>query len=519
MRRRVQAVAVAILIVGQVGCTQVRNPATGELQYTSLTPTDERKLGQQEHPKALRQFGGAYEDRALQAYVAGVGNQVKNASELGAEPFTFTLLDSEVVNAFALPGGYVYVTRGLVALANNEAELAGVLGHEVGHVTARHSAQRLDRAQLGQAGTLLAQLGGLILGGYLGGAEGARLGGETAGQLGSAGAQAWVQGYSREQEFEADQLGIRYLGAAGYEPGAMATFLATLQADDAYRRRTEGGGTDEASFLGDWFRSHPRTPERVARAVEATSAEMPGARTVDREALLDAIDGMLWGEDPAQGVIRGTSFKHPKLQIAFEAPPGFRLQNSPSRVVGGDGQGRLMLFDMAEGVAGDLRGYLQQGWVTNQRLQDLQAIQLSTGPAAVGFGQVAIGGNPAQAMFAVVDGPGNQVYRFIFADSRGLSRADVAAFDASLRSFRRLSASEAAAIVPLRVRVAPVRAGDTVETFVRQMQGVPDPRGLFALLNGLDRGRTLRPGDRVKVVRQDPGRAPVANRASPPGSG
>ena len=158
-----------------------------------------------------------------------------------------------------------------------------------------------------------------------------------------------------------------------------------------------------------------------------------------------------------------------------------------------------MLFDMADGVAGDLRGYLQQGWVKNQRLQDLQAIQLPIGPAAVGFGQVAIGGSPAQAMFAVVGGPGNEVYRFIFADSRGLGRDDVAAFDASLRSFRRLSASEAAAIVPLRVRV--VRAGwRPGRDLRRRCRGVPDPRGLFVLLNGLDRGRTPRPGDRVKVI-------------------
>ena len=519
MRRAVLALVAVGVALSEAACTQVRNPATGELQYTSLTPADERKLGQQEHPKALRQFGGAYEDKALQAYVTKTGNRVKAASELGAEPFTFTLLDSDVVNAFALPGGYVYVTRGLVALTNNEAELAGVLGHEIGHVTARHSAQRYDQAQLGQYATLAGQLAGMLLGGYVGGAEGARLGGQGLGQATSLGAQAIVQGYSRDQEFEADQLGIRYLGAAGYEPGAMATFLATLQADDAYRQRTKDGGTDEASFLGDWFRSHPRTPERVARAVEATSAEMPGAHTVDREALLDAVDGMLWGEDPAQGVIRGTSFTHPGLKIAFQAPPGFRLQNSPSRVAGGDGQGRLMLFDMADGVAGDLRGYLQQGWVKNQRLQDLQAIQLPIGPAAVGFGQVAIGGSPAQAMFAVVGGPGNEVYRFIFADSRGLGRDDVAAFDASLRSFRRLSASEAAAIVPLRVRVVPVRAGDSVETFARQMQGVPDPRGLFVLLNGLDRGRTLRPGDRVKVIRQDPSGPRSAGRASPPRTG
>ena len=222
---------------------------------------------------------------------------------------------------------------------------------------------------------------------------------------------------------------------------------------------------------------------------------------------------MIWGEDPAEGVIEGTSFKHPDLKLAFSAPPGFRLQNSPSQVAGADQQGRLMLFDMAEGVTGDLRGYLQQGWVKNQRLQDLQALQLPIGEAAVGFGQVAIGGSPAQALFAAIRAPGNRVYRVIFATRRGMDRNDVAAFDASLRSFRRLSASEAAAIVPLRVRVVPVRAGDTAQTFARQMQGVPDPAELFALLNGLDRGRTLRPGDRVKIIRRDPAGLQVAGRA------
>jgi predicted Zn-dependent protease len=227
---------------------------------------------------------------------------------------------------------------------------------------------------------------------------------------------------------------------------------------------------------------------------------------------------MIWGEDPAQGVIRGRGFQHPDLRIAFEAPPGFRLQNSPTRVAGADGQGRLMLFDMAEGASGDLRGYLQQGWVTNQRLQDLQSIQLQAGPAAVGFGQVAVGGRPAQAMFAAIGGQGGRVYRFIFADARGFDRGDLAEFETSLRSFRRLTAAEAAAIVPLRVRVVPVQPGDTVDSLARQMQGVPDPRGLFVLLNGLDRGRSLRPGERVKLIREDPRRTVAGILALPTGS-
>jgi predicted Zn-dependent protease len=176
------------------------------------------------------------------------------------------------------------------------------------------------------------------------------------------------------------------------------------------------------------------------------------------------------------------------------------------------------VFDMAGGAAGDLRGYLQQGWVKNQRLQDLQTLQLDGRQAAVGFGQIQVGGNPARAMFAVADAGGGKVFRFIFADRRGLERDDVAAFEGSLRSLRTLSAAEAASIRAQRVVIVPVNAGDTIDSFVRQMEGVPDPRGLFVLLNGLDRGRTLTPGDRVKVIRYAPPGSAVANRASPPRS-
>jgi predicted Zn-dependent protease len=232
----------AVLSVGLAACTPVRNPATGELQYTSLSQEEEKQLGRAEHPKALAQFGGAYENVKLGAYVDRVGGRVKNASELKGETFTFTVLDSDIVNAFALPGGYVYVTRDLIALTKDEAELAGVLGHEIGHVMARHTAQRYDRAKVGQGLGLAGQVAGLLLGGYLGGAEGARMGGDLGGQAASLGAEAYVQGYSREQEFQADELGIRYLAAAGYDPTAMAGFLATLEADDACRQQLAGQG-------------------------------------------------------------------------------------------------------------------------------------------------------------------------------------------------------------------------------------------------------------------------------------
>ncbi|MEK0081584.1 M48 family metalloprotease [Benzoatithermus flavus] len=502
MRRKLFGLLLAATAL--VACMEVRNPATGEIQYTSMTPEDEKRIGAEENKKALAEFGGRYGDAKLQAYVERVGNRVKNASELADQNFTFTVLDSDIVNAFALPGGYVYVTRGLLALANNEAELAGVLGHEIGHVTARHTAQRYDRAQVATGGALLGTLLGAVAGAYVGGDLGQMIA-RGVGQGAQTLATAYVQGYSREQELEADQLGIRYLGRAGYDPAAMATFLEALEANE----RFEAAHGQAGAAVPDWLRSHPRTPDRIMAAVRAVSAEQPGARQENRPDFLAAIDGMIWGEDPAQGVVQGRRFAHPELRIAFEAPYGFTLKNTPAAVIGRDQRGRFMIFDMApEPRSADLRSYLQNEWVTRQRLQDLQSLSVNGQEAAVGFGQVVVNQKPAMAMFAAVRAPDGKVYRFLYAKTAQLTRGDVDDFGASLESFRPLSAAEAATLRPLRVEIVPVRAGDTIDTFARQMDVEQDPRGIFILLNGLDRGRDLRPGDEVKILKRAP--APVA---------
>jgi predicted Zn-dependent protease len=282
----------------------------------------------------------------------------------------------------------------------------------------------------------------------------------------------------------------------------MASFLRALNANDALQQREAGRGGEEESALAGWFRSHPRTPERIERAAQAVSAELPQARATDRQPFLAAIDGMIYGEDPAQGFVRGRSFQHPGLRIAFEAPTGFRLQNTPEAVIGTDGQGRFMTFDMAKSGAGDLRAYLQREWVPNQELQDLQSLMVSGQPAAVGFGRVSVSGRPAMAMFSAVRGADGNVYRLLYAKSAQFTRADVAAFEQSLRSFRPLSAAEAAKLQPTRVQLVTVKPGDTIDTFTRQMEVEQDPRGLFVLLNGLDRGRSLEPGDQVKVLKR-----------------
>ena len=258
--------------------------------------------------------------------------------------FTFTLLDSEVPNAFALPGGYVYITRGLLALAETEAEMAGVLGHEIGHVTARHTAQRQTQAT---GAGVLATLGTIAA---------AVLGGEVAGQLAQqatgVGAQAYLASYSRDQEFQADDLGVGYMTAAGYDPDAMATFLEKLAAESALDREIAGGDGDPAE---SWFATHPRTLDRVQRTADEAKASTNGGGRAGREEYLARIDGLIYGEDPRQGLVRGRQFVHPDLGFAFEAPPGFGLQNTPQAVLARDRAGRLMIFTGAGGAFRSLR--------------------------------------------------------------------------------------------------------------------------------------------------------------------
>ncbi|MCS6779027.1 MAG: M48 family metalloprotease [Geminicoccaceae bacterium] len=485
-RTALSALALAGLLLAGA-CTQVRNPATGELQYTSMSPQDEIRIGRQEHPKVLAEFGGEAKEARAREYVQEIGQKVKAVSELAQQPFTFTLLDSDMVNAFALPGGYVYVTRGLLALADDEAELAGVLGHEIGHVTARHTAQRYDRAMLAQLGALAAT----IAGGLLAGEAGAELGQQLGGTL----AVAYVQGFSREQELEADRLGVRYLARAGYDPMAMASFLDALEAEGRLRARLEG----QKDTVPDWLRSHPRTKERIQEAAAAAASKEGGAR--ERERFLSAIDGMSFGESPAQGFVRGTRFLHPELDIRFEAPPGFTLINRPNAVLGRTSDGRYLQFDLGEAQRSvDPVGYLQGEWVARQRLERVRAITTEDGRrGALGLGRVNFRNKPAAAMFAVVEsGRPRQFYRFVLLREGGLSAADLAAYEATVRSLRRLDAADRAEARPYRIRIHTVRPGETEASLAARM-AIPNGAAWFAVLNDTAR-RPVRPGEKVKLV-------------------
>ena len=337
MRLRRAAAAPVVLALGLAlataaplllsGCSV--NPATGEEQFTAfLSPDEERRVGAQEHPKLVEAFGGLYDDPALQRYVSSLGRLLQQTSEQPEPPFTIVILDSPAVNAFALPGGYVHVTRGLMALANDEAELAGVIAHEIGHVTARHSAERYSHG-------LVAGLGAAILGTVIDN--------QTVSDIANLAAGAYVQGYSRSQELEADTLGVRYLSRSGFDATAMSSFLEAMEGEAALARKIAGKRGQGAQ--GGLFASHPRTADRVRATAGAAQAKFGGERA--RALYLRRIDGMIYGDSPEEGFVRGRAFAHPVLRIAFTAPPGFILRNAPEAVVGAHPSGATMRFDEA----------------------------------------------------------------------------------------------------------------------------------------------------------------------------
>lgn len=459
-------------------------PVTAQ-QARSISQAD-KAAGARANPELLEQYGGAYSGPAA-VYVASVGRRIAVQSGLSNSQgdFTVTLLNSPVENAFAIPGGYVYVTRQLLALMNDEAELASVLGHEVGHVAARHSTKRNNTSTIGQI--LSAGLGVLT-------------GSEGLGQLAGYGAQLYTLRFSRTQEYQADDLGIRYLAAARYDPYAAADMLASLNAGATLQARLKGKGEEEGAPA--WASTHPNTVDRVARArskAAATGAQ-PGAGLRNRDAFLAAIDGLLYDDDPAQGVVDGQTFRHPGLKLRFTAPAGYAIANGTTAVtVSGNGAqaqfgGGRATGDLAAYVAEVLRGLGAQEAVDRDslrqgRINGMETATLMT-RAQTSRGQVDVG------VVAYRTEPG-RAYHFVTITSAG---SGLGPFEGLIGSLARMTDAETAAIRPRRVQVVTVKSGDTVASLSTRM-AYPDGRlERFLTLNGLEAGVALRPGDKVKLI-------------------
>jgi predicted Zn-dependent protease len=413
----------------------------------------------------------------LHALISRTVQRLVTASERPDLNYRVTLLNSPAVNAFALPSGDLYVTRGLAALANDESELASVLAHEMSHVIARHAAIREDQAR---RVALVSKVVNQVLSD------------PQSGAMALAKSKLTLASFSRAQEFEADSMGIGLAERAGFDPYGAARFLTEMERNADLASPHSASGSQSLDFLS----SHPSTPDRVRNAItQARHYSGPGIGERDRAGYLHALDGLVFGEDPKEGFVRGRRFLHPKLGFTFTAPEGFTLNNSAQALLGvkGDGATALRLDVVKVPAEQSLANYLGSGWLENINRSSIKTLNISGFPAATA---TARGDQWSFRLYAIRFG--SEVYRFIFA-SKHMTPAVDHSFRASVQTFRRLRLAEIDQIKPLRLRIETVKPGDTVERLARRM-GVDHAVQQFRVLNGLGPKEQPKPGDLVKLV-------------------
>jgi predicted Zn-dependent protease len=474
VRHRALPLAAAILTTVLAGCMGDR---TGTAGAPPVIPAGapravgfDRQDGR-DHAKLVAAFGGEHRAPAAKALLTEITNRIVPATDRPGDGYEVTILDSPVVNAFALPNGRLYATRGLLALANDTAEIAAVLSHEIAHVTLQHASARTE---LELRSALVSRVVADVLGDPIAGAT----------VLDRS--RVTLAGFSRQQELEADQVGVRTLAKAGFDPYGAARFLTALD--------RAGGGKGKN---GDMLSTHPSTPERIGLALTAARRiAAPGVGDRDRARYLAAIDGLAYGDDPADGVVRGRGFLHARLGVGFEAPEGIALENTAKAVLGVSGDGkRRLLFDALDADPGQtLEAILQGTWNEAVEAGTVESTTVNGAPAAIA---TARGKEWVFRLAALRIGGGT--YRLVYA-TRTLNPDMERAFRQTLESIRALSPEERRAVRPLRLQVATAAPGDTVDAFAARMATADRRPERFLDLNGLDRGANLRPGEQYKLV-------------------
>jgi predicted Zn-dependent protease len=495
--RRIRPLLMAALLLSACG-TEVVNPVTGRTERTVMDEAAEVKEGAKAHQQVLQEYG-AYASPKAQAYVNDLGQKLASQSHRANLKWTFTVLDSAEINAFALPGGYVYVTRGIMAYLDSEAELAGVMGHEIGHVTARHGAQRATREQTAGIGVIAATVLGAVL--EAGGVSGAT---NIASQVSQSAAAGYIASYSREQETQADELGAEYLARNRYDPQNMVDVIQVLKSQEQFAADTAKAEGKPAPSASSWLSSHPANDKRLAdiTVFAAKYKGQSGYADEGRVRYLQAIDGMTFGDSREQGVARGRNFYHEELGIALTAPAGWQIQNSTEAIVlvnsAGDAGLLVRLVPAKAGTTHEdvIRNAIKpvDGRTERRTLHGLAATHF-TGTVRNQQGQ----NRPVN--LTLVTGPGERIYLLQYAakDAAALQRAGAQLTEAE-SSFRALTAADRAAARPWSVQTVPYPRGG----FSELARSSPLPQRAEAqlkLMNGVyGGGAEPKPGQAVKVV-------------------
>jgi predicted Zn-dependent protease len=466
------------------------NPVSGERELMLMSEAEEQRLGAAADADVRRQYG-VYPDRDLQAYVERVGQQLAAKSHRPGLEYHFTVLDSDEVNAFALPGGYVYVTRGIMAYLNSEAELAAVLGHEIGHVTARHGARRYSQAQALGVGLGVASI-------FVPG-MGSDLGQQLLDALGSA----ILNGYGRDHELESDRLGAEYLARSGYDPQAMIGVITLLKNQEEYEKARAAAENRRARVYHGVFATHPSADQRLHEAVGGADRLKGAAATrVARADYLQRLDGVVFGESEAQGIVRGRRFYHGALDFTIEFPEGWRLDNRPAALLAvapGDAALLQLTSEPARGTT-SARAVLEARVRFAAPAREAGALAGAAVPAYSARGPLDTGRGRREARVSALLHR-DQAYLLLglAADDAAFARHDND-FLASARSLRALRAEERSLARGLHLKLRAATRGDTFATLARSSPLGAQAEAQLRLLNDRYPHGEPRPGEPIKIV-------------------
>lgn len=469
-----------LLIV--TGCVQ--NKATGDRQLVILSQDEENNIGAREHPKIIKAFGGIYEDKNLQEYINNIGNRLAANSELPDIRWTFTILDSPVVNAFALPGGYIYVTRGLISLANDESEIASVIGHEIAHVTARHTAERHAKATISGLGLEILDI---------------VIGRPIVSNLANIGMQGILSSFSRSQELEADKLGIRYIKKSNYDTEGSTRFLSRLDV------LTKISNEKNSNLINSIFATHPKTLDRVQYS-KTLATNLSSDVLRNKEKFLFAIDNMVYGDSSKHGVIRDNLFLHLDLNFKFEVPKDYKIDNQENAVISNnkdntvivifDGlinQESISLIEIVEANIGRSRLYNYDEFLINNR------VAISVEDKSL----VNYNGAKYNRKVYLIAWNNKRVWRFTVLSAPNLLDNSILEAENIVMSFDSLSNYDRKIAQPSRIKIIKVLEGDTINSLSQNMAVSKNKKELFCVLNGIDcssENASLSIGEPIKMI-------------------
>jgi predicted Zn-dependent protease len=494
---RALSVLLAAALLSTACGTQVVNPVSGKTERSVMDEASEIAEGKKAHEEVMKEFGGPLANPKLQAYVNDIGQRLAKQSHRANLQWTFTVLDSPDVNAFALPGGYVYVTRGILAYMDSEADLAGVIGHEIGHVTARHGAQRATKQQRAGAGVMAATVLGVLVEAVTG-VQGAA---QAANQVSTGIAAGSIASYSREQELQADQLGAEYLSRVGYSPKHMVDVIGLLKDQERFTADNARAAGKKVPEGGNWLASHPTNDQRLQAITRIAEGYKGSPREEGLQRFLQAIDGVTYGDGREQGVVRGQNFFHEPLGLALTAPAGWSFDNNADAlyVINPQGDAAVVMKLIPPNAGKTHDEILRNGFKASQGRTERNAIG---GFEATYFvGQRAAEQNQTQPLeVTLINGPGGRTYAFLHAgrDAATLQRHRAALREATA-SFRAFAASDRAAAKPWTIRIVGMPAGGFAELARRSPLGAQAERQL-KLLNGVYGGGNIAAGRPVKSV-------------------